>query len=184
VACSFSILQLDTQYVHRCGRAARNYDAAKSKNPGKPAACVYSFLTRELAPMAPDVLKLLQAGNAWIDPNLVELADRAAADNQKHNESNGAKKKKDKPTKGKDQSTAGEKKAVKVPEVTTEKKSAAPKKPTANTKKEDSGAMECTSEDEDDDEFANLGGNRIVLKRAGHVSDAEESGDDDDSDSQ
>lgn len=34
---------------------------------------MYSFFTREMAPMAKDVLALLEFSNAWIDPNLLEL---------------------------------------------------------------------------------------------------------------
>ena len=52
------------QYVHRCGRAGRS---------GNKPATVYSFFTRELQPMATDVMTLLKETNAWIDPNLLEL---------------------------------------------------------------------------------------------------------------
>ncbi|KAI2493240.1 hypothetical protein MHU86_21314 [Fragilaria crotonensis] len=53
------------QYVHRCGRAGRS---------GNKPATVYSFFTRELQPMAKDAVTLLTETNAWIDPNLSELA--------------------------------------------------------------------------------------------------------------
>lgn len=36
-------------------------------------ACVYSFFHRELAPMASDVVELLNSCSAWVDPNLVAL---------------------------------------------------------------------------------------------------------------
>jgi hypothetical protein len=65
--------------VHRCGRAARSYKAASNETTSvgnrTPAACVYSFFTRDLAPMAKDVLELLKATHSWIDPNLVILAN-------------------------------------------------------------------------------------------------------------
>ncbi len=64
--------------MHRCGRAARSYKAKSnettSEGPKSPAACVYSFFTRDLAPMAKDVLELLKATGSWIDPNLIILA--------------------------------------------------------------------------------------------------------------
>ena len=55
------------QYVHRCGRAGRSGQAAT----------VYSFFTRELKPMADDVMKLLEETGSWVDPNLKELAGEA-----------------------------------------------------------------------------------------------------------
>jgi hypothetical protein len=65
--------------VHRCGRAARSYKAKSNETTSvdnkTPAACVYSFFTRDLAPMAKDVLELLKATHSWIDPNLVILAN-------------------------------------------------------------------------------------------------------------
>jgi ATP-dependent RNA helicase DDX5/DBP2 len=51
------------QYVHRCGRAGRSGDEAT----------VYSFFTRNLKLMAPDLIQLLEANKAWVDPNLREL---------------------------------------------------------------------------------------------------------------
>lgn len=65
--------------MHRCGRAARSYKAKSNETtsvgPKPPAACVYSFFTRDLAPMAKDVLDLLKATGSWIDPNLLILAN-------------------------------------------------------------------------------------------------------------
>jgi len=46
----------------------------------QPAACIYSFFTRDFAPMAKDMLQLLRATNAWIDPNLIELANESDKD--------------------------------------------------------------------------------------------------------
>jgi len=63
-------------YIHRCGRAGRNYEPSNdsNNNDNVMAPTVYSFFTRSLAPLAPDLVALLQASNAWVDPNLVALA--------------------------------------------------------------------------------------------------------------
>jgi ATP-dependent RNA helicase DDX5/DBP2 len=58
------------QYVHRCGRAGRT-----QKNGKHASGTVYSFFTRDLAPMAKDVVELLRASNSWLDPNLLELVE-------------------------------------------------------------------------------------------------------------
>lgn len=52
------------QYVHRCGRAGRDKSSS---------ATVYSFFTRDFAPMAKHVVALLESSGAHIDPNLLEL---------------------------------------------------------------------------------------------------------------
>jgi superfamily II DNA/RNA helicase len=116
------------QYVHRCGRAGRSQNLL---------ATVYSFFTRELAPMAKDVLALLEFSNAWIDPNLLELVGR----------NDGPLKKKQR---RQQQQTAAD---------------------------ENLGdGLDANEGDEwDDGQFASLCANRIVLKRASHVSDASES---------
>ena len=51
------------QYVHRCGRAGRN---------GQEGT-VFSFFTRNLAPLAEDLVALLRASNQHVDPNLLDL---------------------------------------------------------------------------------------------------------------
>jgi len=97
--------------------------------------------------MAKDVLALLKSSNAWIDPNLVELVgtDGHAKKKQRRHRDDN---------------------------------------PNAHAKGKASGnAMEANQEevadedgdDWDDGQFANLSANRIVLQRAGHVSDASES---------
>jgi ATP-dependent RNA helicase DDX5/DBP2 len=58
------------QYVHRCGRAGRN-----QKNGKQASGTVYSFFTRDLAPMAKDVVELLRATDSWLDPNLIQLVE-------------------------------------------------------------------------------------------------------------
>ena len=110
------------QYIHRCGRAGR----------GGNQATIYSFFTRNLKPMAPDMVRLLEASDAWVDPNLRELAGDTAKPN---------KKTKSKPAK----------------DVTV--------------KKENAEGMSA----DDRDEFPELSGNRIIFKRASHVSDASSS---------
>jgi superfamily II DNA/RNA helicase len=68
------------QYVHRCGRAGRGgfkaedngaKDATQNGNQGT----VYSFFTRNLAPLAADLITLLQSSNQWVDPNLLLLVE-------------------------------------------------------------------------------------------------------------
>jgi superfamily II DNA/RNA helicase len=135
------------QYVHRCGRAGRSSE--------KPAT-VYSFFTRELQPMAADVLSLLKETDAWIDPNLVELAGekpagkRAARKRKRLEESKTAPK----PQEG--EATAA---------------------PGVDGDEADMDDGEDIIEDDYDDEINNrqfsfLNPKRIVLQRASHVSDA------------
>jgi superfamily II DNA/RNA helicase len=60
------------QYVHRCGRAGRGSSSETSSS-----ATIYSFFTRNLAPLAPDMIALLEATNQWIDPNLRDLVSKS-----------------------------------------------------------------------------------------------------------
>lgn len=53
------------QYVHRSGRAGRGC--------GGGVGTVYSFFTRNLAPLAADMVALLVASEQWVDPNLRAL---------------------------------------------------------------------------------------------------------------
>ncbi|KAL3941897.1 MAG: hypothetical protein SGBAC_003823 [Bacillariaceae sp.] len=57
------------QYIHRCGRAGRS---------GQEGT-VYSFFTRNLKPLATDMISLLEKTDAWVDPNLRALAGRGAS---------------------------------------------------------------------------------------------------------
>jgi ATP-dependent RNA helicase DDX5/DBP2 len=59
-------------YIHRCGRAGRSGEPAK----------VYGFFTRNLQPMAADLVKLLEANHAKVDPNLLELVGQQPNDNK------------------------------------------------------------------------------------------------------
>jgi superfamily II DNA/RNA helicase len=76
------------QYIHRCGRAGRklsmttatagtqqaaNNASREQKHTRKEDARVYSFFSRFLAPLAPDLIHLLESTNQWIDPNLIDL---------------------------------------------------------------------------------------------------------------
>ena len=57
------------QYTHRVGRAGRS---------GRKGAAL-SFFTRNMAPLAPDLVKLLKRGGHFVDPNLEVLAKVGAA---------------------------------------------------------------------------------------------------------
>ena len=60
------------QYTHRVGRAGRS---------GRKGAAL-SFFTRNMAPLAPDLVKLLKKGGHFVDPNLETLAKVGAALNK------------------------------------------------------------------------------------------------------
>ena len=120
------------------------------------SATVYSFFTRDFAPMATDVLALLESSNAWIDPNLVKLVgtDGRPSKKQKRHQD--------------DKHRAS-------PNDTQEYDSNNGTEP----QKEDSGDRD--ADDWDDGQFANLKGNRILLRRADHVSEASDTDSDDES---
>ena len=125
------------QYVHRCGRAGRGTDST--------GAVVYSFFTRNMAPMAPDVVRLLEANQQWVDPNLRELAESTGSGDT---EGDGKKKRRRK-EKPKDK-----------------KEAAAPEK---------AGTKVATADDamsSDAEAFPEISASRIVLKRSGNISDA------------
>jgi len=120
------------QYIHRCGRAGRS--SSKSDENGSHAKpTIYSFFTRNLKPLAMDLIRLLEAHNAWVDPNLRALANEEKPNSRKH-----------------------------------------AKKTRADDENDD--------DDEPVDDFPELAPNRIVLKRASHVSDASSSEDESDND--
>lgn len=58
------------QYVHRCGRAGRI-----QKDGTRASGTVYSFFTKDLAPLAKQVVDILRTTNSWLDPNLIVLAE-------------------------------------------------------------------------------------------------------------
>jgi superfamily II DNA/RNA helicase len=67
------------QYVHRCGRAGRGGTQKSS------TATIYSFFTRNLAPLAQDMIALLEATQQWVDPNLTALVPKPKAQKAKTN---------------------------------------------------------------------------------------------------
>jgi len=145
------------QYVHRCGRAGRSYTRGGS-TPGTtapPKPTVYSFFTRNLKAMAADLVQLLQNNNAWVDPNLLALVHEA----------------RDGESKEKTQTkTSNNKKKERSSQNSNDVKQSLDRK--ANDEEDD--------DDNDVDEFPELSGNRIVLKRASHVSDASSSSSEED----
>lgn len=117
-------------YIHRCGRVGRKSDGT-----------VYSFFTRNLHKLSPDLVRLLESTNQWIDPNLQQLADES-------------------------------------PTLESE-----PSKKKLKTKHSDKPKGKALDTILDDEEmaFAALAGDRIVLKRASHISDASSSSSDESS---
>ena len=158
------------QYVHRCGRAGRSKvsgRAGESKAEETSNATVYSFFHRELAPMAKDMVDLLRSCNAWVDPNLVALIP--GGDKQGGGESKRKKRKLNKMKAA--ESDAVDKSGPKSP------KKAKPSETKTTTAK-------ASNVDDDmgmgsEDEFPDLAPNRIVLKRASHVSMSDSDSDDD-----
>jgi superfamily II DNA/RNA helicase len=137
------------QYVHRCGRAGRS-------QPQQRQCAVYSFFTRNMQCMASDLVQLLEASNAWVDPNLRALVVET---DKQANDAAGQK------TKRRDKSGTTTK---------TESRRSKKRKRVDNGTK--GGGNDASHDDnlDEEDEFANLSANRIVLKRASHVSDASE----------
>jgi len=133
------------QYVHRCGRAGRKQLLSGERSENPPT--VFSFFTREFAPMVDSVIELLRLCKANVDPNLLALTSTKS-------DASSCKKRK-------------------------RKKNASAKVGTSSINADNSDIDEdCGS---DNDQFAFLGVNKIALKRASHVSDAEDSEEDDES---
>ena len=126
------------KYIHRCGRAGRNQLLSGKASQHPPT--VFSFFTRELAPMAKSVIELLKICKAPVDPNLIALSDQSNS-SAKNTNISGKKRKS--------------------------------KKISSAVKNKNSG-VEFES---DDEQFSFLRGDRVILKRAAHVSDAEDSDD-------
>jgi len=124
--------------------------AGRDKEP----ATVYGYFTRDLKGMAQDLHHLLKSTKAWIDPNLLALIPGAAE--TKDNEER-KKKRRRKNTK-------------RQPEL---------KEPTSATatagKRSKNNDVTKNGEEEEVDEFSHLSANRIVLKRASHVSEGDDS---------
>jgi hypothetical protein len=111
----------------------------KSEGASSPPT-VYSFFTREFAPMADSVIEILKICNAQVDPNLLALSSEKSAETK----SNKRRKKHDK------------------------------SQDDTSVKRVNQGDQ-VVDEESEDDQFSHLGSNKIVLKRALHVSDAEDS---------
>eukprot|EP00980_Cylindrotheca_fusiformis_P018752 scaffold6247_cov104-Cylindrotheca_fusiformis.AAC.2 len=112
---------------------------------------IYSFFTRNLKPLVTDLIGLLESTNAWVDPNLRELvASPSPAKMSSNNETKG-----------------------------TEKKSHCAKREKQEKSIVD-GNDDKGGDNWQDDYYPELAANRIVLKRASHVSDASSSSEDED----
>ena len=150
--------------MHRCGRAGRD---------GRRAS-VYGFFTRELRPLAPSLTSLLESCGAWVDPNLRELAAAQSGGGGRDGDNEGGDG-------GGRQQSSNRRRGGKG-----KKKTTAPPRPDADGDRgveiRAGGATDPCDEWKDDDnddyddgQFKSLVGNRIVLKRAGHISDASDS---------
>jgi hypothetical protein len=146
-------------------------------------ATVYSFFHRELAAMAKDMVDLLRSCNAWVDPNLIALIPGGIK--QGDGESKRKRRKRDKNTSDEpdtvDSNTPNAKKmsnstnAKKMSNTTNAKKVSI----TPNAKKMKSFDAENIGVMADvEDDFPDLAPNRIVLKRASHVSYSDSEDDD------
>ena len=127
-------------YVYRCGRAGRD---------GK-AAAVFSFFTRNLAPLANDMIHLLKSSQQWLDPNLVSLAQEDNSRSQKKKSWNKA---------------VGDNVAKKPSPYRDDVELHAKTKTDPRKASND-------DDDEDDEDYPSLALDRIVLRRASHISDA------------
>ena len=61
------------QYVPRCGRAGRDHGAKRSSDGITTWPTIYSFFTRNVAPLANDIMQLLEMSQQHVDPNLRAL---------------------------------------------------------------------------------------------------------------
>ena len=141
--------------MHRCGRAGRNKvltlkdDETPKSNRSNCKATVYSFFHRQLAPMATDVVQLLSQTKAWIDPNLKALLPHG----EKVTGEEGSRRKRRKKRK----------ESLDIAKINVKSK-----KPSTESNEKVLSS---------DDEFASLALNRIVLQRAGNVSDEDSDSD-------
>mmetsp|Transcript_12923 Transcript_12923/g.17847 ORF Transcript_12923/g.17847 Transcript_12923/m.17847 type:complete len:425 (-) Transcript_12923:89-1363(-) len=69
------------EYVHRVGRTGRSGNAGRA----------WSFFTRNLAKLAPSIVKLLRKTNQKLDPNLVTLAEETSKHRKNSRSGNVAK---------------------------------------------------------------------------------------------
>lgn len=166
------------QYVHRCGRAGRGDCVApspiKRATISERGVVVYSFLTREMAPLCPDLVQILQSTNQWIDPNLQALVTSQLSERRGKRDRQGKSSEEYDDTSErllvttKNQSGRG----VDRNQVTLNADT------TMKTNEHKSNSQIGSADDElplVDDAFPGIGAHRIVLKRATHVSDASSS---------
>ena len=138
------------QYIHRCGRAGRNHASSHSGTNSvadavESAPTIYSFFTRNLAPLANDMIQLLEASQQVVDPNLRALVVVVKR-----------KKEKDPPK---------DAKAQPQPRSRNEAEH-------DNQEQQDVDDNDSFDEDDNDPFFQQLSPRRIVLTRASNVSDA------------
>jgi ATP-dependent RNA helicase DDX5/DBP2 len=152
------------QYVHRCGRAGRGV--------GAEAAHVFSFFTRNMAPMAADVIRLLEANQQWVDQNLRDLAVTSAHHSPGENKAKRRKKEEPEVSRDKD-----------VKEDVQEDAKGSVQENAKEDVQEDASPDDSSEANSDVDLLETFGleslKNRIVLKRADNVSDASDESDDD-----
>jgi superfamily II DNA/RNA helicase len=165
-------------YVHRCGRAGRDAQAAR----------IYSFFTRNLGPaMAASVVQLLRQGGVrggkaqWVDPNLQELAVAAPASASTNaTMESSLPRAVNRSTSSKDVSN-GRQGQQSQSQIQKKIDSHSAKSHESSNIKNNSHYNDNVGE-ENDDAFADLSGSRIVLQRSSHVSDPSDDEDDDDDD--
>jgi len=141
----------------------------KDSKPNQTAAAtVYSFFHRELAPMAKDMVDLLRSCNAWVDPNLLALAPEAGDGGESKRKRRKRKKENtsDNGVGGNDGNTAKKPKRESVSK-TTQKGSAVDGNKSFKKPPKENNEINIS---EEEDDFPDLAPNRIVLKRASHVS--------------
>lgn len=157
------------QYVHRCGRAGRNYNPDVSVHALlKPT--VYSFFTRNLYPLATDLIQLLEANQAWVDPNLRALAMEGPPANLK---TKGQKKREVTIMKSSGSADDSRSSPLPTPLTTSTMETEPIHDPPQNQQQQRVEAMDIDDYDDDEpvmDDFPHLAPNRIVLRRASHVS--------------
>ena len=137
------------------------------------AATVYSFFHRELAPMAKDMVDLLRSCNAWVDPNLLALAPEAGDVGESKRKRRKRKKEINSDNGpgagGNDGNTAIAKKPKRESVPKIKQKGSTVDGNNVSSKKPPKDNNEINFSEEEDD-FPDLAPNRIVLKRASHVS--------------
>ena len=143
------------QYIHRCGRAGRTQPTAGGGGSGGGVA--YSFFTRNFSVMAKDMVELLRATNQHVDPNLLELVREEEAKKSGAHHDGAAKR----------QRTDAKR------DESVEAAAAA----AAAANHDD--AEDIASDSDDSVAGKDHPGNRIMLRRAGNISDASSDSDDD-----